>query len=71
MQINVGMADRIVRAALGVVLLLAPFVSGAAVFDSSVVTALSVIVGLVMLTVAATRVCPVYSLFGIKTCQRS
>ena len=71
MQINVGMADRIVRAALGVVLLLVPFVSGAAVFDSTLVTALSVIVGLVMLTVAVKRVCPVYSLFGIKTCQSS
>lgn len=71
MQINVGMADRIVRAALGVVLLLVPFVSGAALFSSPLATAISVILGLVMLGTAGTRICPLYSLFGIKTCQRS
>ena len=27
------------------------------------------VVGVVMLVVAATRVCPIYSIFGFKTCR--
>jgi hypothetical protein len=69
MQPNVGTIDRIARAALGVVLLLAPFVGDVALFQSGLATAISVIVGLVMLGTAATRLCPLYSLLGIKTCR--
>lgn len=68
MSENVGNLDRILRAVLGVVLILAPFVSGSALFTGWVAY-LSVAVGLVMLGVAATRVCPIYTLIGIKTCK--
>jgi hypothetical protein len=69
MEMNVGSVDRVVRAVIGVVLLLAPFLSGLPVFQITAATVISVVVGLVMLGVAATRVCPVYSLLGVKTCR--
>ncbi len=68
MTANVGNLDRILRAILGVVLILAPFVSGAAVFQGWVMWA-SVIVGAVLLFTAATRFCGLYRVFGIKTCR--
>ncbi len=69
MQTNVGTVDRAARGLLGLVLLAAPFVSGLPLFESALATAISVIVGLVMLGVAATRVCPVYTVLGVKTCR--
>lgn len=69
MRMNVGNIDRMMRAVVGVILLAAPFVSGLALFDSAAAVAVSVLVGLVMLVVAATRVCPLYSVFGFKTCK--
>lgn len=65
MTINVGTIDRIARALLGVVLLILPFAQGWGTLG----TVISVIVGLVMLTVAATRSCPLYTVLGVKTCQ--
>jgi len=67
MQPNVGPIDRILRAALGVVLLLVPFVGDIALFQSTVATVIAVIVGLVMLGTAATRVCLLYNILGIRT----
>ncbi|EPX77017.1 YgaP family membrane protein [Litoreibacter arenae] len=69
MTTNVGNIDRAVRALLGIVLIAIPFVSGLALFESTLASAISVIVGLVMLVVATTRVCPIYSILGIKSCK--
>ena len=69
MQANVGTIDRAVRAVIGAILLVAPFVSGAALFESATATAISVIVGLVLLFTAATRFCALYALLGVKTCR--
>lgn len=66
---NVGTLDRIFRAALGVVLLYLAFFSGVAAFDAGLLKYGAAAVGVVMITVAALRTCPIYSLFGIKTCQ--
>jgi uncharacterized membrane protein len=66
---NVGTIDRAFRLILGVVLLVAPFISGMALFNSTIVTAISVIAGVVLLVTSMTRVCPLYSIFGIKTCK--
>jgi len=68
MTANVGNLDRILRAILGVVLILAPFVSGAAMFQGWLMWA-SVIVGAVLLFTATTRFCPLYRVLGIKTCR--
>jgi hypothetical protein len=64
MTTNVGTLDRVVRAILGLVLIALPFAAG---FGTTLML-VSILVGLVMLVVAATRVCPLYSILGIKTC---
>lgn len=70
MTANVGTIDRIARALLGAVLLYLAFASGLLLFDGALFKYGAAIVGLVMIVVAATRVCPIYSIFGIKTCGR-
>jgi hypothetical protein len=69
MTINVGTFDRALRAILGVILIALPFVSGLALFTSTAATVVSVLVGLVMLAVAATRSCPLYTVLGVRTCK--
>ena len=69
MTVNVGDFDRILRALIGIVLLALPFVSGLPLFNSTLATVISVLVGLVMLGVAATRSCPLYTLLGVRTCK--
>ena len=69
MTINVGTIDRILRAALGAVLLFLAFFSGLPAFDAGILKYGAAIVGVVMLVVAAVRMCPIYSIFGIKTCR--
>jgi hypothetical protein len=54
---------------LGVILLVAPFISGMAIFEGSVATIISVLAGLVMLATASMRFCPLYRIFGIRTCK--
>lgn len=69
MTTNVGTIDRIFRAALGAILLYLAFFSGIPAFDGSILKYGVAIVGIVMLVVAAVRMCPIYSIFGIKTCR--
>lgn len=69
MTANLGTADRVFRFLLGIVLLAAPFFSGMALFNSGLATALSIIVGIVMLATSAMRFCPLYQIFGIRTCK--
>ena len=70
MTANVGTIDRIARALLGAVLLYLAFASGLPLFDGALFKYGAAIVGLVMIVVAATRVCPIYPIFGIKACGR-
>mgnify|MGYP001064257741 CR=1 FL=1 len=70
MTANVGTIDRIARALLGAVLLYLAFASGLPLFDGALFKYGAAIVGLVMIVVAATRVCPIYSIFGIKVLGR-
>ena len=65
---NVGKLDRILRAALGLVLLYLAFLSGLPAFDGAVAKFGSALAGVVMLAVATLRICPIYAIFGIKTC---
>lgn len=69
MTTNVGTLDRILRAALGVGLLYLAFLSGLPAFDGAVMKYGAALVGIVMLVVAAVRICPIYSIFGFKTCR--
>lgn len=67
MTVNVGTVDRIARAILGVVLFYAAFVSGA--LDASVWKWVAAAAGVIMLGTAAVKFCPLYRLFGVRTCQ--
>ncbi|HCP80706.1 MAG TPA: DUF2892 domain-containing protein [Octadecabacter sp.] len=69
MTANIGSIDRITRIILGIVLLAAPFLSGMALFESTTATVISVIVGIVMLATSSMRFCPLYRIFGIRTCK--
>ncbi|GIX13284.1 MAG: hypothetical protein KatS3mg118_1243 [Paracoccaceae bacterium] len=69
MTANMGMIDRILRAALGVVLLYLAFFSGLPALAQPLWKYGAVVIGLVMLVTAAIRICPLYSLLGIRTCR--
>lgn len=69
MSANVGSIDRAFRFVLGLVLLALPFISGITLFASGPATIISVIVGLVMIATSAMRFCPLYRIFGIRTCK--
>lgn len=67
MRINVGTPDRIARLVLGVLLLLAPFVTGWAMFANPVWSWIFVVVGLVLAVTGLVRFCPAYSIFNLST----
>jgi hypothetical protein len=69
MTTNLGTIDRVFRLLLGIILLAAPFVSGLTMFTSSTATIISVIAGLVMVGTSAMKFCPLYRIFGIRTCK--
>lgn len=70
MTVNIGTADRMFRIALGLILVALPFVSSLALFATGPATIVSVIAGLILIATAAVRFCPLYRIFGIRTCQR-
>ncbi len=69
MTTNMGTIDRVLRLALGVFLLAAPFFSGIGFLQSGLGMAVAVIVGIVMVGTSALGSCPLYTLFGIRTCK--
>ena len=69
MNVNVGTLDRIIRAVLGVVLLWLAFFSGVPAMEAGALKWVAAVVGIVMLVVAVVRVCPIYSILGIRTCR--
>lgn len=71
MTVNVGSTDRIIRLVLGVVLILAPFVSGLTLFANPVWTWVAVGIGAVLVVVALLRFCPLYVLLGISTADKA
>jgi Protein of unknown function (DUF2892) len=68
---NVGGADRMVRAILGLVLIVAPFTPFAApLFAAWGLWKFALLaIGLVMAGTAAFRFCPLYTLIGLNTCR--
>ncbi|PIE11243.1 MAG: hypothetical protein CSA72_03745 [Rhodobacterales bacterium] len=64
MNVNVGNTDRMIRLAVGIIGLLLGLFGPFGTALSWVLT----IVGVVMLVVAATRICPLYSILGKSTC---
>ena len=69
MTVNVGNADRVVRAIAGILLIILPFVSGFGA-GSAVLTRGSVVVGAILAATAVFKFCPLYRLVGANTCTR-
>lgn len=69
MTTNVGTIDRVLRAALGVALLYLAHISGMALFDAPLYKYGATAIGVIMLATATLKLCPLYSIFGIKTCR--
>lgn len=67
MDLNVGMVDRVIRFALGVILLAAPFVFAAPFWSIAIVMYGSVLIGAIMIITSVVGICPLYSLFGLST----
>lgn len=66
---NVGTIDRIARLIMGVLLVVAPFATGLALFSSTIATVVAVAAGVVLIATSAFKFCPLYRIFGIRTCQ--
>ena len=69
MAVNVGTIDRILRAALGVVLLYLAFFSGLSLFVAPLFKYGAAVIGVVMLATSTLKMCPIYSILGLKTCK--
>lgn len=69
MTTNVGTLDRILRAALGLVLLYLAFLSGLPLFAEASFKYGAAIIGVVMLATSLMKMCPLYSVLGLKTCR--
>ena len=67
MKINVGTPDRVARLIIGILLLIAPFVTGWAIFAAPVWTWVFVLVGLVLVVTGLVRFCPAYSILNLST----
>ncbi len=66
---NVGQWDRAIRIIVGAILVALPFVSNAAIWDGAVFAWGAPIVGLILIATGFLRFCPIYRLFGMKTCK--
>ena len=69
MTTNVGTIDRILRAALGIVLLYLAFFSSFPAFAEPLYKYGAAIIGIVMLATSTLKICPLYSILGVKTCR--
>ncbi|MFL4471133.1 DUF2892 domain-containing protein [Tateyamaria armeniaca] len=69
MTANVGTPDRLLRAILGLVLIVAPLLNMPAIWSSPVLAYGSMGVGLVLVLTALFRFCPLYRVLGLSTCR--
>tara|TARA_R110002074_G_scaffold3594_20_gene18807 strand:- start:119 stop:331 length:213 start_codon:yes stop_codon:yes gene_type:complete len=69
MTANLGNADRMLRAIIGIALILAPLLNIPAIWSTSALSYGSIAVGLVLVATALFRFCPLYRVFGISTCK--
>lgn len=69
MHANVGTIDRLLRLALGVILILIPFVIAHPMVDTPVVRFGVPAVGVILILTALFRFCPLYRIVGLRTCR--
>ncbi len=67
MTLNMGTTDRIIRAILGLALILGPFLIPWTVFSTQWVVYVAVAIGLVLGSTAIFGTCPIYRVFGFHT----
>ncbi len=70
MTANIGTFDRVLRALIGIALLALAFGGFVPALAVGAPRWIAVAVGVVMLATAGLRFCPLYRIFGIRTCQR-
>jgi hypothetical protein len=69
MEVNIGVTDRLVRFALGIVLLGLGGAALAGMFGlGTAVGGGALVVGAILVGTAAIRMCPLYRLIGVDTC---
>lgn len=69
MSPNLGAFDRLLRLFLGVVLIALPLSSQFEVLNAGMPRYAVFAVGAIMLATSVTRFCPLYRLFGVRTCS--
>lgn len=69
MTVNVGTPDRIARLIVGLLLIVAPFLTGWALFASPLWTWGCVLVGLVLVITGFVRFCPAYRIINVSTAK--
>lgn len=69
MTTNVGTIDRILRAVFGAGLLYIGFLSSLPLVETPFATYGAALIGIVLLATSALKMCPLYSILGIKTCR--
>ena len=69
MTVNVGTIDRILRAAIGALILYFAFFSGLLLFAAPLIKYGAAAIGVVMLATSALKMCPIYAILGLKTCK--
>ncbi|GGX66010.1 hypothetical protein GCM10007385_39010 [Tateyamaria omphalii] len=69
MTTNLGPADRVLRALVGLLLFMAPLANMPSIWASSAAAYAAMGVGLVLIATSFFRFCPVYRVFGISTCK--
>lgn len=69
MTVNVGAVDRILRLALGLVLIALPYLTQFELWANPLARFGLPIVGLVLVVTAAVKFCPLYRIVGLRTCK--
>ena len=69
MTVNVGTVDRVIRALIGIVLLAVAFGGVLDAMTTPYPKYVAIAIGVVMLATATMRMCPIYRIFGIRTCR--
>ncbi len=69
MSINLGYIDRVLRFVIGIILIAIPFVAGFAIFENDLYKYGAMVIGIILSATALVRFCPLYWIFGIRTCK--
>lgn len=69
MTANVGTIDRAVRVLLGLALIVAPLINLFGIWSSQLWGYGAMVVGAILVLTAVFKICPIYRVLGISTCQ--